>query len=64
MSKYTTYYLSKQKQYKDFAASWAKIAEGMELSERQRRGMSLFFKPIARRFGLTNEFKELGVIEV
>ena len=62
MSKYTMYYNSKQKQYKDFATNWAKITSTMDLSERQKRGMALFFRPIARRFGLVQEFKDIGVI--
>lgn len=62
MSKYTTYYTNKQKQYKELAATWKKLSEGMNLSEAQKRGMSLFFKPIARRFGLTQDFKDIGVI--
>jgi hypothetical protein len=48
--------------YKDFAASWSKLAENMELTEEQKRGMTLFFKPIARRFGLINEFRAIGVL--
>lgn len=62
MSKYTMYYTEKQKQYKDFATNWMKFAETMNLTERQRRGMALFFKPIARRFGLTKDFKDIGVM--
>ena len=62
MSKYTMYYNSKQKQYKDFAANWAKVTSTMDLTERQKRGMALFFRPIARRFGLVQEFKDIGVI--
>ena len=62
MSKYTTYYNSRQQQYKDFAINWAKVTSSMELTERQRRGMALFFKPIARRFGLVKEFRDIGVI--
>ena len=62
MSKYTMYYTAKQKQYLDFATNWAKFNSTMDLSERQRRGMALFFKPIARRFGLTKDFKDIGVI--
>ena len=62
MSKYTMYYNSKQKQYKDFATSWAKVTSTMDLTERQKRGMALFFRPIARRFGLVQEFKDIGVI--
>lgn len=62
MSKYTMYYTAKQKQYKDFATNWANLTSTMDLSERQRRGMALFFRPIARRFGLIQEFKDIGVI--
>lgn len=62
MSKYTMYYTSKQKQYKDFATNWAKFTSTMDLTERQRRGMALFFKPIAKRFGLVQEFRDIGVI--
>jgi hypothetical protein len=56
------YYIAKQKQYKDFATNWAKFTSTMDLSERQKRGMALFFKPIARRFGLTNDFKDIGIL--
>lgn len=62
MSKYTMYYSSKQKQYRDFAFGWARFAAETNLTERQRRGMALFFRPIARRFGLVQEFKSIGVI--
>ena len=62
MSKYTVYYNSKQKQYKDFATNWAKFTADMDLTERQRRGMALFFRPIARRFGLTKDFRNIGVM--
>lgn len=62
MSKYTRYYNRKQIQYKNFATSWAKLASEMSFTERQYKGMALFFKPIARRFGLIQVFKEIGVI--
>lgn len=62
MSKYTMYYNTRQDMYRDFAANWVKATESMNLTERQRRGMSLFFMPIAKRFGLVQEFRELGVI--
>ena len=62
MSKYTTYYNTRQAMYKDLAANWSKFTENMELTEEQRRGMSLFFKPIAKRFGLVKEFRSLTVI--
>ena len=62
MSKYTMYYKKRQKQYMNLASGWAGATSNMELSERQRRGMTLFFRPIAKRFGLIQEFKDLGVI--
>lgn len=62
MSKYTMYYTAKQKQYLEFATNWANTTASMNLTERQRRGMALFFKPIARRFGLVKEFRDIGVL--
>lgn len=62
MSKYTTYYISRQQQYRELATNWKKLTANTDLSERQRRGMALFFRPIARRFGLVQEFKSIGVI--
>ena len=62
MSRYTMYYATKRADYLEFAIGWAKAAETMDLTNLQRHGMRLFFKPIARRFGLTKEFKEIGVI--
>jgi hypothetical protein len=56
------YYTDKQRQYKELAAAWKKVSENMDLSEEQKKGMALFFKPIARRFGLTQDFKDIGVI--
>ena len=62
MSKYTTYYNTRQEMYKDLATNWSKFTKDVELTEAQRRGMALFFKPIARRFGLIKEFRSLTVI--
>ena len=62
MRKYTRYYTTKQKQYLEFATNWAHTTSSMNLSERQKRGMALFFKPIARRFGLVKEFRDIGVL--
>jgi hypothetical protein len=56
------YYNAKQTQYRDFAVAWSKLNMNETLSERQQRGMVLFFTPIARRFGLVQEFKSLGLI--
>lgn len=62
MSKYTTYYNSRKKQYRDFAVNWTELTATFPLTEEQRRGMSLFFRPIGKRFGLIQEFKNIGVI--
>jgi hypothetical protein len=48
--------------YKDLAINWSKFAEYIELTDYQRKGMALFFKPIARRFGLVKDFKNIGVL--
>ena len=62
MSKYTMYYVTRQNMYRDFATNWARAVAGVNLQDYQKEGMALFFKPIAKRFGLINEFKEIGVI--
>ena len=61
MSKYVKYYNDRKDFYKTFASRWAAWAEGAELTSTEAEGMSKFFKSIARRFGLTQEFAELGV---
>jgi hypothetical protein len=48
--------------YKDLATNWVKFTENVELTDYQHKGMALFFKPIARRFGLVKEFKDVGVL--
>jgi hypothetical protein len=48
--------------YREMAARWAKWSSAANLSGDQRHGMALFFTSIGRRFGLINEFRELGVI--
>ena len=62
MSKYTMYYTEQQSKYLSLATNWNKFTKDMDLTEDQRRGMALFFRPIARRFGLTKEFRDIGVI--
>jgi hypothetical protein len=62
MSKYVVYYNVRQDMYREMAARWAKWSSAANLSGDQRHGMGLFFKSIGRRFGLINEFRELGVI--
>ena len=63
MSRYTMYYKSKQKSYRDLAIWWKKRSETVLLSEIELLGMSKFFKAIAIRFGLVREFREIGVIQ-
>jgi hypothetical protein len=62
MSKYTTYYNSRQKQFKALATQWKAWSDTAGLSKRQSKGMSIFFKQIGKRFGLIKEFKDIGVI--
>jgi hypothetical protein len=56
------YYKQKQIEYLEFAINCVNATSSMNLSERQRRGMTLFFMPIAKRFGLIKEFRDIGVI--
>jgi hypothetical protein len=62
MSDYVKYYCARKIMYRDFASRWMKWADGVELSQEDREGVSLFFKSIAVRFGLIKEFKCIGVI--
>ncbi len=62
MSKYTTYYNTRQEMYRKLAETWKAWADDSNISEIQRIGMGFFFRHIGRRFGLINEFKEIGVI--
>ena len=62
MSKYTTYYKSKQLEYRSLAVNWSIFADSHKIPGYQRRGMALFFRPIARRFGLVSAFKKIGII--
>ena len=62
MSKYVRYYNNRKSFYLTFAMLWSNWAAGAELTELEVEGMSKFFKPIARRFGLTHDFKELGIL--
>jgi hypothetical protein len=48
--------------YREFASIWANLVAKNDLQDYQREGMALFFKPIARRFGLIGEFKDIGVL--
>lgn len=62
MSNYVIYYNVRQNMYREMAARWAKWSSSANLSGDQRKGMGLFFKSIGRRFGLINEFRELGIV--
>jgi hypothetical protein len=48
--------------FRSLASQWKSWAEDANLSDDQTRGMSLFFRHIGKRFGLINEFKDIGVI--
>ena len=62
MSKYVIYYNTRQHVYRELARNWKAWADQSSLTESQLRGMSLFFRHIGKRFGLINEFKDIGVI--
>ena len=62
MSKYVIYYSTRKDMYRSMAESWKAWADETGLSSKQSRGMSLFFRHIGKRFGLINEFKDMGVI--
>ena len=62
MSKYTIYYSGRKIMYRDLATRWSKWAAGSNLSEQELTGVSMFFKAIAKRFGLTKEFRDIGVL--
>ena len=61
MSNYVRYYNDRKDFYKTFATRWAAWAEGANLSAMEAEGMTKFFKPIAKRFGLVQEFAGLGI---
>jgi hypothetical protein len=48
--------------FRDLAITWKSWAEDAHLDESQLRGMAIFFRHIGKRFGLINEFKDIGVI--
>ena len=61
MSNYVRYYNNRKDFYKTFASRWAAWRAGAELTAIEVEGMNKFFKPIAKRFGLTQEFADLGI---
>ena len=62
MSNYVKWYNNRKDFYKVFASRWAAWASGTTLTDAEVAGMSKFFSCIARRFGLTQDFVELGII--
>ena len=62
MSKYTIYYSDRKRMYRNMATAWSAWADSASLSSVETIGMAKFFSSIARRFGLINEFREIGVI--
>jgi hypothetical protein len=50
--------------YRELAVRWAKWAVTNDLTKEEVKGMFKFFRQLGRRFGLINEFKEIGVIEL
>jgi hypothetical protein len=62
MSNYVKYYNANQMFYKGFAEKWVKWANDTNYNIREAEGMTMFFRPIAKRFGLIKEFKELGIL--
>ena len=62
MSSYVRYYNSRQNFHRELATKWARWAKTANLSETQVVGVSKFFRPIAKRFGLIKEFRELGIL--
>lgn len=61
MSNYVRYYNDRKNFYRVFATRWATWAAGANLSIAEVEGMAKFFKPIAKRFGLVQDFVELGI---
>lgn len=61
-SRYVCYYSSRKVFYLELAERWCRWASTTNLTEVEKIGMAKFFRPIARRFGLTGDFRELGVI--
>lgn len=62
MSRYTYYYKLNQNHYKRLAINWKAWAANSSLTKRDKEGMAKFFNPIAKRFGLIKEFRDIGVI--
>lgn len=63
MSNYVRYYNDRKTFYKVFATRWASWAAEADLTTLEVEGMTKFFKPIAKRFGLIQEFTDLGIFK-
>ena len=62
MSKYTMYYKTRQNTYRDLAVKWHRWSVDADLTFAELDGIAKFFYPIAKRFGLIKEFKDIGII--
>lgn len=62
MSRYTIYYGRRKQTYRVLAKQWKDWSKTATLTEEEVSGIDKFFRPIARRFGLTKDFKDIGVI--
>lgn len=62
MSRYVIYYNTRQHMFRELASQWKSWAEDTNLTDDQTRGMALFFRHIGKRFGLIQEFRDIGVI--
>lgn len=62
MSRYVIYYSGRKEMYRDMAERWTRWSKSVTLTPDEIRGTSKFFHDIAIRFGLINEFREIGVI--
>lgn len=62
MSKYVIYYSCRKEMYRELAQRWQRWSTTTNLTDDQIRGVAMFFKTIAVRFGLIKEFRELGII--
>jgi hypothetical protein len=48
--------------YRDLATRWLKWSTEVELTDVEFIGVSMFFRAIAKRFGLIKEFRAIGVL--
>ena len=63
MSNYVIYYNTRKYMYRDMARAWKSWADSAtSLTGEQIKGMSVFFRHIGKRFGLIQEFRDIGVI--